>query len=234
MIHNYYNILLTKAVPEMQGLWNGDIWRQVPPLTVDCFRFEGSDHHPQTCCKLLHDKQNVYGIFRVEDQYVRCTHARFQSDVWKDSCVEFFVQPQKSAGYFNFEFNCGGALLAFYVTDSTRLDDGRFKQYIPLTPADDQQIRRYASLPSVVKPEIPTPIVWYLEFSLPLSLLETYAGSLAPMEGQIWRANFYKCGNETSHPHWASWAPLSARNFHNPASFGQIEFCRSGQPCCRD
>jgi len=40
----------------------------------------------------------------------------------------------------------------------------------------------------------------------------------------IRRANFYKCGNETSHPHWLSWMPLAERNFHDPSSFGQLVF----------
>lgn len=195
MTRNDYNILLTNSVPEMQGLWDGETWCQVQPLTIDCFRPEGSDHRPQTQCKLLYDEHNIYGIFRVEDQYVYSVHTGFQSDVWKDSCVEFFVQPPNSSGYFNFEFNCGGALLASYVTDSTRLDDGSLKECIPLTPDDDVQIRRYASLPSVVEPEIPTPLVWTLEFSIPFSVLEMYAGPLMPVKGQTWRTNFYKCGN---------------------------------------
>jgi len=207
----------------MQGLWKGAFWQQAQPLSVGFFRPEGSDHRPQIDCKLLFNHQNIFGIFRVEDQYVRCVHTGFQSDVWKDSCVEFFVQPKGCKGYFNFEFNCGGALLASFVTDPTRVG-GILKQYSPLMPNDNQQIRRYASLPSAVEPEISTPIVWTLEFSIPFTVLEKYAGSPGTVQGQIWRANFYKCGNETSHPHWVSWSPLSARNFHDPESFGNLEF----------
>jgi hypothetical protein len=161
----------------------------------------------------------------VEDQYVRCIHPRFQSDVWKDSCVEFFVRPKNGEGYFNFEFNCGGALLAAYVTDPTRAGCS-LKKYIPLTPDDDQQIQRYASLTPIVEPEITKPVVWTLEFSIPLIVLEKYVGQIGTLKEKIWHANFYKCGNETSRPHWASWTPLSARNFHDPSSFGQIEFCQ--------
>jgi hypothetical protein len=219
----YYKILFTRQLPKMQGLWDGAFWRHTQPLSVGCFRPEGSDHRPRTQCKLLHDEQNIYGIFRLEDRYVRCAHTQFQSDVWKDSCVEFFVQPKEGLGYFNFEFNCGGALLASYVTNSERVD-GRLKQSVPLTPDDDKQIRRFASQPSVVEPEIAQPLVWTLEFSLPFSVLEKYAGSLGTVTGQIWRANFYKCGNETSHPHWLSWAPLPGRNFHDPSSFGNLIF----------
>ena len=223
MKYNHYNIFFTEVIPEMRGLWDGAAWRRADLLAVNCIRPEGSDHCPRTQCKLLYDEQSLYGIFRVEDRYVRCVHTLFQSDVWKDSCVEFFVQPKGAGGYFNFEFNCGGALLASYVTNPARVS-GRLQKFVPLTPDDDGQIRRFASLPSVVEPESPRPLVWCLEFSLPFALLQKYAGPFGAVTGQIWRANFYKCGNETSHPHWVSWVPLSERNFHAPASFGKLVF----------
>jgi len=205
-------------------MWEGPVWRNVLPLFVDCFRPEGGDHRPLTQCKLLFDDHTILGIFRVEDQFIRSVHVGFQTDVWKDSCVELFIQPKNCSGYFNFEFNCGGALLASYVTDSRRVN-GRLQGYTPLTRLDDAQIERFASLPPKVAPEIAAPLTWSLEFAIPLGVLENYAGSLGEIRGQSWRANIYKCGDETSHPHWASWSPLPARNFHDPASFGQITFC---------
>ncbi len=165
----------------------------------------------------------IFGLFRVDDQFVRCIHSDFQDDVWKDSCVELFIQPKDSPGYFNFEFNCGGALLASYVTDPKRSGE-RLKEYIPLAPQEDRQILRFASQLKVVEPEISEPVMWYLEFAIPFNVLEKYTGPLGNLPGQIWRANFYKCGNETSHPHWASWMPLAERNFHDPASFGELIF----------
>lgn len=205
-------------------MWDGPVWRNVSPLYVDCFRPEGSNHRPGTQCKLLFDDHNLFGIFRVEDQFIRSRHVGFQTDVWKDSCVELFIQPKNCSGYFNFEFNCGGALLASYVTDPRRLN-GRLQGYTPLTRDEDLQIKRFASLPPKVTPEIAAPFTWFLEFAIPLVVLEKYAGSLGVIRGRSWRANIYKCGNETSHPHWASWSPLPTRNFHDPASFGRITFC---------
>ena len=219
-----YKILFTRQLPELQGLWDGAVWQQAQRLTIDCFRPEGSHHRPRTSCKLLYNEQNIFGLFRVNDQFVRCVHTSFQGDVWKDSCVEFFVQPIHGGGYFNFEFNCGGALCASYVTDSTRVNGG-LKEYVLLSPAVNQLILRYASLPAIVEPEITKEVLWMLEFSIPLDLFKKYAEPAKTGMKKFWRANFYKCGNETSHPHWASWAPLSERNFHDPASFGQIEFC---------
>jgi hypothetical protein len=220
-----YTVIFRREPPEMQGLWEGSAWQGVDALEIACFRPEGSDHYPFTRTKMLYDLEKIYVIFRVDDRYVRCTSSGFQTEVYKDSCVEFFVQPCVGKGYFNFEFNCGGTLLASYVTDPTRVD-GRVKEFTPLTAEDDRLIYRYSSLPAIVEPEIADKLVWLLEFSIPLVVLEKYAGSLGDVGGQIWKANFYKCGNETSYPHWGAWSSVSALNFHTPADFGFLHFLR--------
>ncbi len=207
----------------MNSQWDGAEWGNIPALEISCYRQESSAHRPRTQCKLLYDQDRIYGIFLINDQHVRCVHTEFQSEVYKDSCVEFFVQPKATGGYFNFEFNCGGALLASFITDPTRVS-GTVKEFIPLTPEDNLQIKRFSSLPPIVEPEITQKITWFLEFSIPFTVLEKYAGTLTEVSGLIWRANFYKCGNETSHPHWGSWSPLRELNFHLPDDFGEIQF----------
>jgi hypothetical protein len=93
--------------PGLQDRWEGLAWRHVPALSIAHFRPESSSHRPSTQVRLVADDQRIYGLFRVEDRFVRCVHTGFQSAVYKDSCVEFFVQPRPDRGYFNFEFNCG-------------------------------------------------------------------------------------------------------------------------------
>lgn len=209
----------------MQGLWDGSVWQNVPVLEVNSFRPESSAHRPQTLCKLLYDQERLYGIFHVDDQYVRCINTGFQTDVYKDSCVELFLQPKSTGGYFNFEFNCGGALLASYVTDPARVN-GRVKECKQLLPDDDRQIQRYHNLPDVVEPEITHQQIWLLEFSIPFAVLEKFAGSFGKIGGQTWCGNIYKCGNETSHPHWGAWSSVHELNFHLPECFGNIQFER--------
>ena len=186
-----YKALATRRSPEMQGSWDGAVWKDVPALEVAYFRPESSAHRPQTSCKLLYDSERLYGIFRVADQYVRCINTGFQADVYKDSCVELFLEPKSNGGYFNFEFNCGGAMMASYVTDPTRVN-GRVKEYKPLAPADDHQILRYHNLPEAVEPEITHKQIWFLEFGIPFAVMEKYAGSMGDIRGQTWRGNFYK------------------------------------------
>jgi hypothetical protein len=213
----------TAICPELRGLWDGPVWGETPFLGIDCFRPEGVSHRPHVQCKLLYDDSHLYGLFLVQDRYVRCVHTGFQTPVYEDSCVELFVQPRSDKGYFNFEFNSGGALLASYVTDPTRID-GHVAEAVPFSAEEGKQVAIYHSLPSIVEPEIKDEVTWLLEFSIPFALLTGYVGTLGKMDGQTWQGNLYKCGNRTSHSHWASWSPLSDRNFHAPWDFGVLRF----------
>jgi hypothetical protein len=223
MTDQTYQVLFHRQTGECPGKWDGDLWGKVCALNIDHFRPESSAHRPLTQCKMAYSADSIRGIFRVEDRYVRCVHTDFQSEVYKDSCVEFFVQPKAAGGYFNFEFNCGGAMLATYVTDPTRIN-GHVLGCSPLSPHDNIMITRASSLSQIVEPEITTPVTWFLEFIIPITVLETYTGMLRNISRQTWRANFYKCANETSHPHWSSWAPVKELNFHDPDNFGSLQF----------
>lgn len=223
MSGNSHTIPKTDLRPEMRGLWDGPAWGETPFLDIGCFRPEGTSHRPLAQCKLLYDDNYLYGLFFVRDRYVRCIHTGFQAPVYEDSCVELFVQPWPDRGYFNFEFNCGGALLASCVTDPTRIN-GRVTVAMPFSPDEVRQVAVYGSLPSIVEPEIEDEVTWLLEFAIPLALLNGYVGNLGKIDGREWRGNLYKCGNRTSHPHWASWSPLSDRNFHAPWDFGTLRF----------
>ena len=218
-----YAVLPANPRPGLRDRWESAAWRHVPSLSIDNFRPESSNHRPRTQVKLLADDQGLYGLFRVEDRFIRCVHTGFQAPVYKDSCVEFFVQPRLDRGYFNFEFNCGGSLLASYITDATRTADG-FKEYRPLSPEEGCRIRIWHSLPSVVEPEVIEKTTWLLAFQLPLDILSDAVGPLSVDAGAVWRANFYKCGDATSHPHWAAWRPVDALNFHLPRCFGHLRF----------
>ena len=77
---------------------------------------------------VVHDGRAIHGIFQVQDRYVRCVRKEYHSEVWKDSCVEFFAEPKPGRGYFNFEFNCGGAFLCNHIVDPARTADG-FKEF---------------------------------------------------------------------------------------------------------
>lgn len=203
--------------------WEDEVWRNTAALDVGNFRPESSDHHPRVAARFLYDDSGIHGLFRVQDRFVRCVRTEYGSEVWKDSCVEFFAQPKLDAGYFNLEMNCGGAFLCWHVIDPTRTPE-IFKQFKRVPWEVAREVRIHTSLPRVVEPEITERVTWKLQFFLPFTLFEKFLGPLGEVAGQTWRGNFFKCADETSHPHWASWSPVDELNFHLPRCFGNIRF----------
>lgn len=209
--------------PRLEDGWADPAWAASGALEISRFRPEGSDHRPRVRARLAHDGEGLSGIFRVEDRYVLSRHTRFGDPVYQDSCVEIFLQPKPGRGYLNFEMNAGGTLLASHVTDHRRTPEG-FAAFTRLTGEDGRRVAVRSSLPRRVDPEIEEPLDWELSFFVPTALLEAHVGPIGPLSGQEWRANLYKCGDRTSHPHWASWAPVDELNFHLPRCFGTLRF----------
>ena len=92
--------------------------------------------------------------------------------------------------------------------------------------AQAQQVAILSSLPRRVEPEVVAPLAWRLAFFVPFAIMEPYVGGLSPAQARTWRGNFFKCADATSRPHWASWSPLSSRNFHLPECFGELLLIR--------
>lgn len=218
-----YTVRSAATPPNLTGDWEGPVWSQAETLELTHW-YESPTHRPKVQARVLHDAQNIYVTFRVNDRYVRATREDYQASVCRDSCVEFFVRPKSNKGYFNFEMNCGGTLLLYYIEDPTFTPKG-FRKFQEVPWELGKQIRVYHSLPKIVYPEIEEPTEWFVEYAIPLSLFEHYVGKLGALPGQEWKANFYKCADQTSQPHWVSWAPLSGPlNFHRPQDFQTIRF----------
>ena len=217
-----YTVFQTKTRPDFTD-FDSPAWAGAQEQKLDYIFPESSDHHPDVRVKLLYDQTAIYGIFQVDDRYVRAVHLEDQSMVCKDSCVEFFLQPCGSRGYHSFELNCIGTLLSYFIRDARRIPGG-FADSSKLPPEDLALIRRYPSLPrKAVEPEHKEPLRWTIGFEIPLELFTRW-GNPDPVPGSIWRGMFYKCGDETSHPHWLSCAEYPTLNFHQPEFFGTIIF----------
>ena len=205
--------------------WNDAVWETANLLRIDHFHERSSTHRPLTTARLLYDDQNLYLHFRVRDQYVRCTHIGHQAEVFRDSCAEFFVRPKPGKGYFNFETNCGGSMLLYFIEDHRRGFGGGFAKYEQVEPALVNNLQIVHSMPEKVDPEIQEPVEWHLQLSIPFALFEHFVGPLEPSAQRRWMGNFYKCADDTSHPHWGTWSPIEKElNFHLPQYFGSLRF----------
>ena len=217
-----YTIEKASETPTLAGQWNAGAWKDVAPLSID--NFYQSKHQPQTEAKVLYDEKGLYLHYRVADRYVRSIETKYHGKVWEDACVEFFVEPVKGRGYFNFEINCGGTMLLSYKENPEWQGESlRTSEAVPWDIA--QQVTIFHSMPNTVDPELETPVVWQIEYHIPYAVFEAYLGDLNDMPGQTWRANFYKCAENNSHPHWASWSLITNElNFHQPEFFSDINF----------
>jgi hypothetical protein len=220
-----YVIKRAKARPQLTGAWDLPAWRDANVAEINSFHSKSGGHHPRADAKVLYDDDGLYVIFRVQDRYVLCTRTEHQTLTSKDSCVEVYFQPFPDRGYFNFEMNCGGALLLFYVTDPMRIAQGTFRQKEVVPKSLIETMRIFHSMPNAVEKEIPDPVTWTIEYFIPNALLEAYVGPLGAPAQRRWCGNFFKCADASSHPHWASWNPIGRElNFHAPRYFAPMTF----------
>lgn len=201
--------------------WGAGFWNKTEIVRLKNYMGEKPEFSPDTRIKLKYDKDNLYVIFRVKDHYVRAVAGKTNGKVYEDSCVEFFFTPGPdiNRGYFNLEVNCKGVYLMQY-----HKDNGKDQGFVDLN--DSRQIEISHSLHENVENEITEPVTWYIEYRIPYSILSKYILVDTPAPGVHWRANFYKCGDKTSHPHWLTWAPVMypEPKFHLPEYFGWLEF----------
>ncbi len=222
-MENIYQVSKTSSPIEINADWNKPAWLQRPALSINQHMGEAPLHKPKVEAKLAWDDECVYVIFRVEDKYVMATADKHFDMVCKDSCVEFFFAPRADTeeGYFNLETNCIGSILMFHQY-------GRQINQRWIDLEDLKSIELATSLPKgkVISPEIKDDTVWTVEYALPWRMLEKYTTVNPPAPGVEWRANFYKCIEQNSHPHWLTWneIPLPAPDFHQPRHFGIIKF----------
>lgn len=182
--------------------------------TVDCINWkEEYPYAPLTAFNIAHSDTAIYIDFFVRCNYLRAVHDKNNSDVYQDSCVEFFVAPHDRAPYYNFEFNCIGTVHA-----AKRMD--RHSGEL-LSDAQLDSIRRLASCGDRPFEEIEGMFVWNLTVAIPLDLIGI---SYTPGKPVTLHGNFYKCADATSVPHFLSWAPIDTPHpdFHRPEFFGEI------------
>lgn len=216
-----------RALGEPTAAGDHALWAAADELAVSHFPWADSGHRPKVRARVLWDGGWLAARFEVDDRYVRAIAQQWNDSVCADSCVEFFIAPSADPerdAYFNFEVNCGGTMLLYACP--SRADGAAGARGVHVTPEDGATIRIAHTLPQIVDPEIAAPTTWAVEYHVPWALFAKYFGAAAPQAGTVWRANFYKCADKTSHPHWGSWAPVGTErpNFHQPAFYQPVRF----------
>ena len=205
----------------VDGDWEKTVWRNIDAIDLDHYMGEKPNHFPGVQAKVAYDDRYIYVIWKVDDQFIKAVAKKHQDPVFQDSCVEFFFSPSASVeqGYFNLETNCGGTMLF-------KQRSGTDQPFVEIAPKHLDQLKISGSMPKRITKEIKEKTTWYLEYAIPFDMLGAYYEMDAPVSGSTWRANFYKCADKTSQPHWLTWSPVDhpTPKFHLPEYFGTLVF----------
>lgn len=208
--------LTVKTFPELGSLTANELkakFQSLPAQALDCVNWaDRFPYAPETSFRIATDGKSLFIYYETCGTGLRAVATEDNGAVWEDSCVEFFVQVPGQPYYRNFEVNCIGTLLASQKTPGS--ESKRF------TTDELVKIQRYPSLEH--KPiDLPEgEYAWNMLLIIPLECL-----GLEELP-QTLRANFYKCGDKTSRPHYVSWSPIAypKPNFHLPEYFGELCF----------
>ncbi|HUI32059.1 MAG: carbohydrate-binding family 9-like protein [Dysgonamonadaceae bacterium] len=164
---------------------------------------------------IAHDNQKLYLYYQVEGEQLRAANTKDFGSVWEDSCVEFFVQRKGEKSYRNFEFNVLGVLLAAKHEDRETAEK--------LSEKLMSSIQRFTTIKHHYQAEFQLSD-WTLYAEIPKEAFGFLSDE--KLSGQTIGANFYKCGDETSEPHFISWNPIGTikPDFHVPQYFGELTF----------
>lgn len=192
-----------------------DIFAQLPTVKISNVNWQSEyPYQPDVEFSIFHDGDNIYLQYVVDEKYTAALSSSDNGEVWKDSCVEFFISFDDS-GYYNIEFNSIGKGLVGFRQDrdsAVRADDSILSLISrestlgsePFTERENQQ--------------------WTLNLTIPKEVF--FKHNLTTLSNVNARANFYKCGDDLTEPHFLSWKPIDnpTPNFHLPKFFGNLDF----------
>ena len=168
---------------------------------------------PDTTFKMLKGPEGLSILMHTNETHLRQEVCEDGGPVSTDSCMEFFYKPSPwDLRYLNFEINPKGFL-------NLSIRKIRHEKE-PVN--EDKKIFDIVSTANEGD--------WTLKFYIPDSFIEKMYPDLEKLShgnsSNIARGNFYKCGDETDHPHYASWSEILTEkpDFHLPDFFGRFVF----------
>lgn len=179
---------------------------------VDCVNWPEAFPYAPLCGGRIARTQDALVVdFRVSGLDLRARNTEDNGRQWEDSCVEVFIQDPEDGNYYNFEINALGKVLACTGPDR--------HNRTPRPVEEMEDILRFSQVEGgpIEEEGIHT---WRVGVIIPFYLIGIDPENLP---GAI-RANFYKCGDKTAHPHYLSWSPVETLrpDFHRPEFFGEL------------
>jgi len=184
--------------------------------SVETVNWEAFPYKPGVKFNIAWGDREIYIKYYVRETNVKAEKTRTNEMVCEDSCVEFFVSPSDDGIYYNIECNPIGTMLM--GSGHGRLDGVRADARVV------SGIRRLTTMGTEPFAEISGDIRWSITLAIPLETF--FHHKIGDLRGKSVRANFYKCGDKLSNPHYATWSPIGTEkpDYHRPEYFGKLKF----------
>lgn len=185
--------------------------------SIDLINWDTFQYQPEVKFRIAHANNQIWLKYYVTEENILAQVEGVNGSVSGDSCVEFFFDPRADGNYYNFEFSCIGMPHLAY---GPRRGERKF--------VDEEEIKKQIAVVSSLGNE---PFAertgghsWEMTLVIPASVLVADEG--IRLKGLKTRANFYKCGDKTSQPHYLSWNSVGTEkpDFHRPEYFGTLVF----------
>ena len=201
---------------EIQDISNDDEWQRIEEIRIKDYLWMENDYRPEVVVKACYSKEYIYVKFLVYEKRVIATYLNVGDPVYKDSCVEFFINlfPKETEEYFNIELNAIGTIKMGYGIKRNR-------KYLTASELNDMK-----AITSIKKPVtgLHGSDHWKLYCAIPIKVFEMVYNR--KFKGYDAIGNFYKCGDETEFKHYGMWNLIDnpKPDFHLPEYFGKIIF----------
>lgn len=206
----YYNHDPDKNIAEVSCGLDG-----VSRHVIDKLLWSESAQKPRVSFSIAHTDGAILLKYFVCENRILVSSFIDNSDVHRDSCVEFFISFGGDGDYYNFEFNAVGIChLGFGKKRSGR-------RVIP--PGVISHVKRYAIIRSCIEQGEPA-VNWELTVIIPFDVFIYH--KITSLKGISCSGNFYKCGDALPKPHFLSWQKIETMtpDFHLPQFFGSMQF----------
>ncbi len=183
---------------------------------IETINWNDFSYKPDVTFSIGYTNKEILLKYYITEEYFKAEKTETNQRVCEDSCVEFFVSPEEDGIYYNFEFNgIGTCLLGTGLSreSSIRADTGVVSKIRRLTSVGDSPVN-----------EIKGPVTWSITIAIPFEVF--FHHKVKSLKGKSFRANFYKCGDKLTVPHYVTWNHVGTDNpdFHQPEYFGLLRF----------
>jgi len=202
-----YRCVRAETAPAIDGLLTDACWRQAEAGDISWSTPIGRQSTQSARFRFLWDDVYLYFAAEAEDRAMRATETERDAPVWREDCVEFFIDPEGGGElYYELDFNSGtghwDSVWLLRKGDRSLLLSG-------WTPAGlDWRSTR-------------TETGWQVEGRIRLSEF-VGARHVPPWHGDEWRVNVYRIdvGERRGDTAYVAWAPTNS--FQATHRFGRL------------